>query len=476
MYSLLEYPPFSLQSPFTVSELSFSTLPLSPGQLANLESLGYRKMTPIQAAALPAALAGTDVIGQAKTGSGKTVAFGLALLCRLNPRDFSAQALVLCPTRELATQVATEIRKLARHQDNIKVVTLCGGQPIGPQIASLEHGAHVVVGTPGRIKDHLRKKTLVLQRVSTLVLDEADRMLEMGFIDDIETIVATTPAKRQTLLFSATYPANIRGISDRFQRSPRRVTITKAVATGNIQQYFYSYTTREAYAALEKLLRHYGPAHTVVFCNTKQSVRDTCKHLQQAGIDARALHGDMDQRERDEILTLFRHQSCSVLVATDVAARGLDIDDLPAVVNLELPRDPQVYTHRIGRTGRAGKAGIAVSLLPDSQLFRLETLGDYQENEITCEPIAVVPSTGRSLPPPPFVTLAIQGGRKDKIRPGDILGALTGDCGLAGQSVGKISIGPQASYVAILRKDATTALQGLRNGKIKGRRFKVRTL
>ncbi|MFT4614310.1 MAG: ATP-independent RNA helicase DbpA [Bacteroidia bacterium] len=459
-----------------MTELSFSNLPLSPGQLANLESLDYREMTPIQAAALPPALAGTDLIGQAKTGSGKTVVFGLSLLSRLNPRDFGTQALVLCPTRELASQVATEIRRLARHQKNIKVVTLCGGQSIGPQIGSLEHGAHVVVGTPGRIKDHLRKETLSLERVSTLVLDEADRMLDMGFIDDIDTIVATTSKDRQTMFFSATFPDNIQALSSRFQRSPQRVSIAGQEANENITQRFYVCRQGAQLEGLEKLLFHYQPASAVVFCNTKKRVREVCDQLQQAGIQARALHGDMEQRDRDQVLILFKHQSCTVLVATDVAARGLDIDDLPAVVNVELPRDPEVYVHRIGRTGRAGKDGIALSLVPDSEMYRLKAIGDYQRKEIEFEPIEFLPNTGKPLPPPPFATLLIQAGRKDKVRAGDILGALTGDSGIAGKSVGKISITEYASYVGIARKEAQKALQGLQNGKIKGRKFKVREL
>ncbi|HEY6131034.1 MAG TPA: ATP-dependent RNA helicase DbpA [Halioglobus sp.] len=459
-----------------MSHPSFASLALPPAQLINLESLGYLEMTAIQAAALPQALAGRDLIGQAKTGSGKTAAFALPLLTRLNPRDFGTQALVLCPTRELASQVASEIRRLARYQQNIKVVTLCGGQPIGPQIGSLEHGAHVVVGTPGRIKDHLRKETLSLARVTTLVLDEADRMLEMGFTDDIEDIIAKTPVSRQTLLFSATYPENIQSLSSRFQRAPQRVSVESLHSEQHIAQRFFICNKNERLAALVKLLAHFRPAAAVVFCNTKQLVDDVCAFLNQSGIHAHALHGDMEQRERDQVLIQFKHLSCSVLVATDVAARGLDIDDLPAVVNFELPRNAEVYVHRIGRTGRAGKEGMALSLFADAERYKLQGIGDYQQRELEFEAIEQLSHAGERLPLPPFVTLCIAGGRKEKVRPGDILGALTGDAGIDNAAVGKITVTENATYVAITRDEADQALGRLQQGKIKGRKFKVRKL
>ena len=459
-----------------MSTRSFSNLALPPAQLSNLESLGYLEMTDIQAATLPQALAGVDLIGQAKTGSGKTAAFALPLLARLNPRDFGTQALILCPTRELASQVASEIRRRARYQQNIKVVTLCGGQSIGPQIGSLEHGAHVVVGTPGRIKDHLRKETLSLERVNTLVLDEADRMLEMGFIEDIEAIIATTPATRQTLLFSATYPENIQSLSSRFQNAPQRVSVESQHSEQHIAQRFFVCQKNDRLAALVKLLAHFQPPSAVVFCNTKQLVRDVCDYLNESGIHAQALHGDMEQRDRDQVLIQFKQLSCTILVATDVAARGLDIDDLPAVVNFELPRNAEVYVHRIGRTGRAGKEGLALSLFADAERFKLQNIGDYQQRELEFEAIEQLRGTGERLPLPAFVTLCISGGRKEKVRPGDILGALTGDAGLDGKAVGKITVTDYSTYVAIVRNEADNALRRLLNGKIKGRKFKVRKL
>ncbi len=459
-----------------MTDTAFSILPLPAAQLDNLDSLGYHRMTAIQAAALPVAMAGKDLIGQAMTGSGKTAAFTLPLLARLNPRDFGTQALVLCPTRELAGQVATEIRRLARYQQNIKVVTLCGGQAIGPQIGSLEHGAHVVVGTPGRIKDHLRKQTLDLSRVNCLVLDEADRMLEMGFDEDMDAIISQTPPGRQTLLFSATFPSDIKALSARFQREPERISVASLVQDEQIDQQFFICQAEDRMAGLVKLLGHFGPEAAVVFCNTKQVVREVSAFLQQHGVAATELHGDMEQRDRDRVLVQFRQQSCRVMVATDVAARGLDIDDLPAVVNFELPRSAEVYVHRIGRTGRGGKSGLALSLFTDKERYRLDSIEKFQQRNLSFEAIQVLPGRGSGMLPPAYVTLAVAGGRKDKIRPGDILGALTGEAGIAGSAVGKISVMDQVTYVAIATETADRALGRLINGKIKGRKFKVRKL
>jgi len=449
---------------------------LPAGQLRNLDSLGYREMTPIQAESLPLALAGRDLIAQAKTGSGKTAAFTLPMLNKLNPRDFGTQALVLCPTRELATQVASEIRRLARYQQNIKVVTLCGGVSIGPQIGSLEHGAHIVVGTPGRIKDHLRKQTLSLERATTVVLDEADRMLEMGFVDDMVTILEHTPAQRQTLLFSATYPEDIRSLSARFQRDPVHVAVESLHEAEQIDQRFYICSKEQRLAGLVTMLQHFRPEAAAVFCNTRQMVTDVCAELRNGGISAVALHGDLEQRERDAVMTRFRQRSCTVLVATDVAARGLDIDDLPAVVNFELPRDAEIYVHRIGRTGRAGKQGLALSLFADSERYKLDMIGDYLQRDIEFEAVQTLPDNTTPMPAPAYTTLCIAGGRKDKVRPGDILGALTGEAGIDGKAVGKIDVLDYAAYVAVERDLAKQALKRLQEGRIKGRKFKVRTL
>ncbi len=455
---------------------AFDSLPLPADQISNLRSLGYLSMTPIQAQALPVALAGRDLIAQAKTGSGKTAAFAIALLERINPRFFGCQALVLCPTRELSTQVAEEIRRLARYRDNIKVLTLCGGQPIGPQIGSLEHGAHVVVGTPGRIQDHLRKGTLDLSQATTLVLDEADRMLDMGFMEAMVAIIGTLPAERQTLLFSATYPDDIQSLSGRFQRQPQRVTVESRHQASDIEQRFYLSEPDALAEDLSRVLAHTRPSAAVVFCNTKEQVRELCAWLEHRGTPALALHGDLDQRDRDQVLIRFKHGSAALLVATDVAARGLDVENLPLVINYHLPRDPDVYVHRIGRTGRAGQSGLAVTLLVEKERFKLERLAADLGLDATTPAAAALGAPLISPLTASHHTLCIQGGRKDKLRPGDILGALTGDAGLDGASIGKIDILDQVAFVAVRRNVADKALRRLSEGRIKGKRFKVRKL
>ncbi|MGY0219728.1 ATP-dependent RNA helicase DbpA [Endozoicomonadaceae bacterium StTr2] len=465
-----------------MSDFQFSRLSLPQSQIQNLSDLGYHQMTPIQQQSLPAILDGRDLIAKAKTGSGKTAAFAIGLLEKINPRFFGCQGLVLCPTRELATQVAKEIRRLARYRQNIKVLTLCGGQPIGPQIGSLAHGAHIVVGTPGRIQDHLRKRTLSLDGINTVVLDEADRMLDMGFIEPIENIIRHTPDSRQTLLFSATYPKGIKSLSSAFQNDPVEVSVESLHSHNHIAQHFYETDKSQKNEALLKLLEHYLPTSCVIFCNTKQACKDLATFLYEQGFKPLALYGDLEQRDRDQILVRFANQSSSLLIATDVAARGLDIDDLAAVINYDLTRDPEVYIHRIGRTGRAGKEGIALSLHTPAEYYKLDDICLYQNKTFeAADPMRLKPANPagmeqHALIKAPMVTLAIDGGRKNKVRPGDILGALTGDAGIAGDQVGKIDIFDFAAYVAIKRASARKALQQLERGKIKGRKFKVRRL
>ena len=353
---------------------------------------------------------------------------------------------------------------------------LCGGQSIGPQIGSLEHGAHIVVGTPGRIKDHLRKKTLSLSRLGILVLDEADRMLDMGFYSDIETIIHEMPDDRQTLLFSATYPDKIKTLSSSFQRNPVEISVESVRGNEKIHQQLFICDKRERLAGLQRLLMNYPIESAVIFCNTIKLVKEVCDYLVDIGISAKAIHGDLEQRDRDQVLIQFANHSCSLLVATDVAARGLDIEDLPAVINFELPREPDVYIHRIGRTGRAGKEGLAFSLFTDSEKYRFDAISTLQENKLNFESIGVLKDIDRQLAAPPMVTLCISGGRKDKFRPGDIVGALTGEAGMDGSVIGKISVLDFVSYVAIERHAANDALRGLEQGKIKGRKVKIRKL
>ncbi len=463
-------------TPPAAEKAAFSRLPLPPHVLANLVQLGYTAMTPIQAAALPLALAGHDLIAQAKTGSGKTAAFALALLANLNPRRFAVQALVLCPTRELAEQVAQELRRLARAEDHIKVLTLCGGATMRPQLASLEHGAHIVVGTPGRIMDHLERGSLNLEALNTLVLDEADRMLDMGFFDDIAVVAKQCPKARQTLLFSATYPDGIVKLSQQFMREPREVKLLAQHAASKIRQRFYEVKDSERLHAVSLLLNHYRPVSTLAFCNTKQQCRDLVEVLRAQGFSALELHGDLDQRERDQVLVQFANRSCSVLVATDVAARGLDIAQLEAVVNVDITPEPEVHVHRIGRTGRVDEAGWALSLASMDEMGRVGNIEKAQGFTSQWHPLSELLPTGSGPLVPPMVTLQILGGRKEKIRAGDVLGALTKDAGFASAQIGKINVNEFATYVAVDRQIAPQALQKLNAGKVKGKSVKVRLL
>ena len=460
-----------------MSQSNFASLELQPALLGNLDSLGYTTMTSVQAKSLPMILAGDDVIGQAKTGSGKTAAFGLGLLNKLKVKQFRVQTLVLCPTRELADQVAVEIRRLARAIHNIKVLTLCGGTAFGPQIGSLEHGAHIIVGTPGRVEEHLRKKTLKLQHLTTFVLDEADRMLDMGFQPVVDEIIDYLPDTRQTLLFSATFPEQIESLAQRVMHNPMRVEVDTTHDSSSIKQYLYQVpdgTQREL--ALRLLLLHFNPESALVFCTTKQQTQEVAAELRQHGFSAQAINGDLDQREREDRLVQFANKSTSVLVATDLAARGLDIDSLDMVLNYYIQSDPEVHTHRIGRTGRAGASGLACSLFQAKESHKVARLEGYLGGSLEKPPLPPLSLLKSAPQKPPMVTLQIDGGKKQKVRPGDILGALTGKDGIAGASVGKINVYSQSAYIAINRADARRALQILGEGRVKGRSFRARQL
>jgi len=458
------------------SSTPFSRLPLGPEFLANLQSMDYQVMTPIQAQSLPDILKGKDLLAQAKTGSGKTAAFGIGLLDKLEVRTYQTQALVLCPTRELADQVSNEIRRLARAIPNTKILTLCGGKPMAPQLASLEHDPHIVVGTPGRILKHLGKETLKLDRLNTLVLDEADRMLDMGFHEDIMRIIDMTPHQRQTLLFSATYPEEIKDISHAIQTDPVDVRVESLHGNNQIKQVFYEIQKSERTKTLVALLQHYRPESSLVFCNRKQQCQELADALWQQGFHALALHGDLEQRDRDQVLLQFANKSSSILVATDVAARGLDIKDLQAVINFELSPDPEVHIHRIGRTGRAGNEGLALSLFMASETPKVIRIEEYQDSPARIDKPSSLESRENFRLSPPMVTLCINGGRKNKIRAGDILGALTANTNLPGKQIGKIDVFDILAYVAVERPIAKQALKILSGGKIKGRKFKVRKL
>ncbi len=465
--------PTVIPPPAAIAAGPFESLGLPPPVLANLARLGYHTMTPIQAASLPVALAGHDLIAQAKTGSGKTAAFGLPLLQRLDARRFAVQALVLCPTRELAEQVGQELRRLARAEDNIKILTLCGGSPIRHQADSLAHGAHVVVGTPGRLMDHISRGSLQLDALATLVLDEADRMLDMGFFDDIAYVAKACPKHRQTLLFSATYPEGVVNLARQFMRQPQEIALPEQHEADKIRQRFFEVAPDQRLAAVGLLLRHYRPESTLAFCNTKQQCRDLIDVLHAQGFHVLALHGELDQRDRDQVMVQFANRSCSVLVATDVAARGLDVAGLEAVINVDVTPDPEVHVHRIGRTGRADRDGWALSLVGPNEKNRVANIARTNGFEPVWESIADLHAEDQPVPQPPMVTLQILGGRKEKIRPGDVLGALTGEAGFAASQVGKINVNDQSTYVAVERGIARQALKRLANGKIKGKKVRV---
>nr|WP_283104126.1 ATP-dependent RNA helicase DbpA [Shewanella gelidimarina] len=458
----------------TDGQVPFSTLKLKTELLDNLTTMGFESMTPIQAQSLPAILNGEDVIGQAKTGSGKTAAFGLGLLHKLDVKRFRIQCLVMCPTRELADQVAKEIRTLARGIHNIKVLTLCGGVPMGPQIGSLEHGAHIIVGTPGRIIDHLDRNRLDLDNVHTLVLDEADRMLDMGFQVELEAIIEQVPVERQTLLFSATFPDQIKSIANSIMFKPVMVKVASTHETSTIDQHFYEVSNpNDRMRALKLLLLQHRPDSAVVFCNTKRETKDVAAQLKNDGFSVVALHGDLEQRDRDQTLLQFANKSVSIMVATDVAARGLDIDALDAVINYQVAFDTEVHIHRIGRTGRAGSQGAAYTFYNDEDGYKIALLEDYLERDIVNEALPAESLLDTHPTQPNMITLQIDGGKKQKLRPGDILGALTGEDGIDGSEVGKIKITDYRAYVAVNRKVAKRALHKIVNGKLKGRTYRA---
>jgi ATP-dependent RNA helicase DbpA len=454
---------------------TFSKLTLIEPLQRALAEVDYTEMTPVQAASLPAILSGKDVVAQAKTGSGKTAAFALGLLSALDANAVKLQGLVLCPTRELADQVSREIRRLACFVPNVKVLTLCGGVPVRVHLASLTHEPHIVVGTPGRILDLLRKDALPLQALKLLVLDEADRMLDMGFADDISDIIERAPKQRQTLLFSATMPDPIREFSRQFQRKPLDVTIASGVDEVLIEQTFFNVEPNEKLAALATLLLKYRPESAIVFCNTRDGVRTVAEELSHRGFSVLAMHGELEQREREEMLVRFANRSSNVLIATDVAARGLDIKELAMVINFDIATDTDGHVHRIGRTGRAGSHGVALSLCTLRDTTRATQIADLHGKPLRWQKVPTISAATTPLYAP-FVTLAIDAGKQDKLRPGDVLGALTGDAGLPGDAVGKIDVFPTRTYVAITRELHEKAVQRLRAGKIKGRTFRIRKI
>jgi ATP-independent RNA helicase DbpA len=456
------------------SSAKFDVLELKPELLGNLSDLGYTEMTMVQAKTLPLLLGGADVLARAKTGSGKTAAFGLGVLNQLDVSSFKVQALVLCPTRELADQVAKEIRRLARAIPNIKILSVCGGAPLRDQTASLQRSPHIIVGTPGRVHKHLRSGTIDLANLKTFVLDEADRMLDMGFMDELDAILSYVPSTRQTLLFSATYPEAIADISARVQRDPKTVDVTDDEQPAQITQTWCSVTRENRNAELVRVLRAWGGELNLVFCNTKVDCADVASYLQREKIVAIALHGDLDQAQRNQVLVRFSNRSASVLIATDVAARGLDVKDIDAVFNYELPPQAEVYIHRIGRTGRAGKTGAAVSLVEDREMWRLEEIEKALPDALLQQRGIPDAKRGDETLVPTMTTIQISGGRKNKLRPGDLLGALTAQGGIPGAAVGSIDLFDSYAYVAVQNQHVKKALRQLSDRPIKGRKFRAR--
>jgi ATP-independent RNA helicase DbpA len=466
----------------------FSTLPLSKPLLEAVNELGFSQMTPIQSESLPFTLKGRDLIGQAKTGSGKTAAFALPILDQIQKsipdlqREPVLKALILCPTRELCAQVEREIRKIARKMIGLRVISLAGGVPTGPQTAGLEKGVHVAVGTPGRVLDHLNKGNLDLRSLQTLVLDEADRMLDMGFEDEMKQILDLIPEVRQTLFFSATFPESIESMSRRYQNDAVRVTVKdEDTELQQIAQEYYvvpnSDSPDELFdGKLQALLGALGestPDSCIVFVNFKVNAVDLEKELRRRGISAGALHGDLEQPVRDSIMAKFRNSSLRILIATDVAARGIDVEKLDLVINFDLPQKPEIYVHRVGRTGRAGETGKAISLITQKELSRIQAIEQRSHFNVVERTEPWEQKTAFNLESK-METLFLAAGRKNKLRAGDILGALTGDAGqLEGKDIGKIEIHDYFSYVAVNRKVASYALRKLQDGRIKGRKIRA---
>lgn len=460
-----------------MADNAFASLDLSAELLKVLAELSFDEMTPVQAESIPHLLTGKDLIGQSKTGSGKTAAFSLPILNHIDLKDKQIQALILCPTRELATQVVSEIRRLGRRMEGLQVLALTGGQPGREQAESLAKGVHIAVGTPGRVLDHIDRERIDFSGIKTLVLDEADKMLDMGFIQELKAIIQVLPKKRQTALFSATFPAEIQSLSSQYQSKPVKVEIEDEEIQSVIEQIVYDTEHEDKINTLMRVLQQHPAQSILIFCNMKATVNEIEEALTEQNVSCAALHGDLDQRARDRVMAMFRNGSHRILIATDVAARGLDIDSLELVINFDLPNQPETYVHRIGRTGRAGKDGLAITLAHPKDALRLIQFEQAAKSKIVRKNLRFKNQhgLGGALQESAMKTLSISGGRKDKLRPGDILGALTGEAGgLAAAQIGKIEILERFSYVAVSSSVADRALDRLRNGKIKGKKFQVK--
>ena len=518
--------------------MTFEEMCLDTRIMRAIAEMGFEQPSPIQAQSIPIAVEGKDMIGQARTGTGKTASFGIPMLQRINPKDKNLQAIVLCPTRELAIQSANEIRKLAKFLHGIKVLPIYGGQEISKQIRSLKGGVQIVIGTPGRVMDHLRRHTLKPQTVDIVVLDEADEMLNMGFREDIETILGQLPEERQTMLFSATMPKPILEIAKRYLHEPEIVkVIQKELTVPKIEQYYYEVNPRKKNEVLSRLLDMYDPSLSLVFCNTKRKVDELVADLKGRGYFAEGLHGDMKQSQRDRVMNGFRNGRTDILVATDVAARGIDVDDVEAVFNYDVPQDDEYYVHRIGRTGRAGREGRAFTLVVSKEIYKLKDIQRYCKTKIRRQPIPSVndvaaikveklleqageliatdglgrmmdlleeyldgsdysatemaaallamqlgETSTQTLPKeefgdtgaePGMVRMFMNIGKKDRVRIGDILGAVAGESGMEGALVGTIDMYDNFSFVEVPQEYAAAVLEAMNHSKIKGRRVNM---
>jgi len=504
--------------------------------------MGFEEASPIQAKAIPAMISGIDLIGQAQTGTGKTAAFGIPILEKVDPKLKKLQAIVLCPTRELAIQVADEIRNLSRYMHGIKVLPIYGGQDIVKQIRSLKSGTQIIIGTPGRVMDHMRRKTMKLDFVHTVVLDEADEMLNMGFREDIEFVLSGVPEERQTVLFSATMPKPIMEITKKFQNNAKVIKVTKKELTvPNIEQYYYDVKPKKKEEVLSRLLDIYSPRLSVVFCNTKKQVDLLVNALLGRGYFAAGLHGDMKQEQRDRVMQGFRTGKTEILVATDVAARGIDVDAVEAVFNYDLPQDDEYYVHRIGRTGRAGREGRAFSFVSGKEVYKLKEIQRYCKTKIYAQKVPslndvantkmenILDDVERVIEQEDLdmminaieervnnseftamdmaaaflkiccgmtednknteendwefgdtgagedgmVRLFINIGKKQRVRPGDILGAIAGESGMDGKLIGTIDMYDKYTFVEVPREYAREVLNAMKNVKIKGKTVAV---
>ncbi len=451
-------------------------LDINPAITKALDSQGIYQLSPIQAQSLPEALQGKDVIGQAQTGSGKTLCFVIPALQHVEVNDFTTQAIILCPTRELADQVAQQCRTAAKNIGNIKVTTLCGGQPMGPQIQSLKHSPHIIVGTPGRVMDHVEKRRIDLSNIKLRVLDEADRMLDMGFEDDLRIIFGQTPKQVQTLLFSATFTEQIERVAKQYLHNPVTCKVESQDSKPAITQLGYNVLPHTRTQALKAVLTHYQPKNAIVFCNRKVQVNEVVEELIEDGFSAAGLQGDLEQHQRTSVLMQFASDALQVLVATDVAARGLDIDDVACVINYTVSEEPETHIHRIGRTARAGAQGMAVTLVSDDEEHFLRKIEVLQESDIPLKGAQSLRFHKNKITQPEFTCISLSAGKKEKLRPGDLVGALTKDAGIPGDDLGKIKVQNSMSFVAVKTRSVKKAMAHFREGKIKGKRIRARKL